>query len=71
MIYNMPRGKWRELAIMLKNSGINVEGTSRFNVDNWLSSEYGLVALNEYNIKFYQYRATDDAKFLEFILRYS
>ena len=71
MIYNMPERLWCELARMLMDSGINVEGTSRFNVDNWLSSEYGLVALNEYNIKFYQYRATDDEKLLEFILRYS
>ena len=71
MIYNMPKKLWRELYRMLRDSGVHVEGSSEFLVDNWLIKEYGLFSIEDNAVGFYQYRATDDEKLLEFILRWT
>ena len=71
MIYNMPERLWCELARMLMDSGVHIEGTSDYLVDNWLIKEYSMFAVQEPFNGFFQYRATDDVKLLEFILRYS
>ena len=72
MIYNMPNTLWVKLHNMLLENKISVDGESRFLVDNWLSNEYGLIALDESYVDMcYSYQATDDVKLVEFILRWT